>query len=70
MDNIWQDPEILAVALLTIKVSGIATIISIILGIPLGLWLALNEFPGKKLLSAWSILAWGCRRLSWDWWLV
>ncbi|HML31219.1 ABC transporter permease [Sporomusa sphaeroides] len=50
MDNIWQDPEILAVALLTIKVSGIATIISIILGIPLGLWLALNEFPGKKLI--------------------
>ncbi|CVK20394.1 MULTISPECIES: ABC transporter permease [Sporomusa] len=50
MDNIWQDPEILAVALLTIKVSGIATIISIILGIPLGLWLALNEFPGKKII--------------------
>lgn len=50
MDNIWQDPEILAVALLTIKVSGIATIISIILGIPLGLWLALNDFPGKKII--------------------
>ena len=49
MDNIWQDPEILAVALLTVKVSGIATIISIILGIPLGLWLALNDFPGKKI---------------------
>lgn len=50
MDNIWQDPEILAVTLLTIKVSGIATVISIILGIPLGLWLALNEFPGKKII--------------------
>lgn len=50
MENIWQDSEILAVALLTVKVSGIATLISIILGIPLGLWLALNEFPGKKLI--------------------
>ncbi|WP_371381552.1 ABC transporter permease [Sporomusa aerivorans] len=49
MDNLWQDPEILAVTLLTIKVSGTATLISIILGVPLGLWLALNEFPGKKL---------------------
>lgn len=50
MDNIWQDPEILAVTFLTIKVSGIATLISIILGIPLGLWLALNDFPGKKVI--------------------
>ncbi len=50
MDNIWQDPEILAVTLLTIKVSGTATLISIILGIPLGLWLALNEFSGKKFI--------------------
>lgn len=50
MDNIWQDPEILAVTLLTIKVSGTATLISIFLGVPLGLWLALIEFPGKKLI--------------------
>jgi tungstate transport system permease protein len=50
MDNVWQDPEILAVALLTIKVSGLATAISVIIGIPLGLWLALNEFYGKKFI--------------------
>lgn len=50
MDTIWCDPEILAVTWLTIKVSGLATLISVILGIPLGLWLALHEFPGKKII--------------------
>lgn len=50
METIWQDPEILAVAWLTVKVSGLATGISVIIGIPLGLWLALNEFYGKKII--------------------
>ncbi|HWR43841.1 ABC transporter permease [Sporomusa sp.] len=50
MDTIWYDPEILAVTWLTVKVSGLATLISVILGIPLGLWLALHEFSGKKVI--------------------
>ncbi|WP_425057754.1 Tungstate uptake system permease protein TupB [Sporomusa carbonis] len=50
MDNIWQDPDILAVTLLTVQVSGVATLISIILGVPLGLWLALSDFFGKKFI--------------------
>ena len=40
--------DLLEVILLTLQVSGTATIISIILGLPAGLWLALSDFPGKK----------------------
>ncbi len=44
------DPELYGVILLTLKVSGLATVISVLLGLPVGLWLALREFPGKRLL--------------------
>ena len=37
--------------LLTIQVSGTATIFSVALGVPLGLWLALQEFRGKQFFS-------------------
>lgn len=42
--------ELYEVIFLTLKVSGTATCISIFIGIPLGLWLALQEFRGKKVL--------------------
>ncbi|MCP2520840.1 ABC transporter permease [Candidatus Aminicenantes bacterium AC-335-A11] len=44
------DPEILKITWLTIKVSGTATFISLILGIPFSLFLALRHFPGRKFL--------------------
>jgi tungstate transport system permease protein len=44
------DPELYDVILLTLKVSGLATVISVLLGLPVGLWLALRDFPGKQLL--------------------
>lgn len=44
--EVWQ------VALLTFKVSGTATIISILFGIPAGIWLALQDFPGKQLVRS------------------
>lgn len=44
------DQELYKVIFLTLKVSLTATTISIIIGLPLGFWLALNEFPGKKVL--------------------
>lgn len=62
MDSIWQglltavsllwsgDSELYEVIKLTFQVSGLATGISIFLGLPLGLWLALRDFPGKKLV--------------------
>ena len=40
--------DLLEVVLLTLQVSGTATLISVLLGLPAGLWLALNDFPGKK----------------------
>ena len=44
------DPETWQVTFLTLRVSGTATLISVLLGIPLGLALALTEFPGRRLL--------------------
>lgn len=44
------DPEVLAITLLSLKVSGTATLISLVFGISTGTLLALSEFPGKRLL--------------------
>lgn len=44
------DPEIWAITWLTLKVSGIATAISLIIGLPLGTWLALQKFTGRGCL--------------------
>lgn len=62
MDLIWDgiakaiallatlDREVLAITWLSLKVSGIATLISLVLGISSGTLLALTDFPGKRLL--------------------
>lgn len=64
MDLIWEglkeafkllahlDPEVLGITWLSLKVSGLATLLSLVLGLGLGLLIALNEFPGKRLLIA------------------
>lgn len=44
------DRDVFQVTVLTLVVSGIATVISLLLGIPLGLWLALEDFAGKQVL--------------------
>lgn len=44
------DPEVLKITWLSLKVSGIATFISLLLGISSGTLLALAGFPGKRLL--------------------
>ena len=44
------DPEILAVLWLSLQVSGTATLIALLLGIPAGAALALSRFPGRMLL--------------------
>lgn len=44
------DQDVYDVILMTFMVSGTATVVSILLGIPLGLWLALKEFYGKDFL--------------------
>jgi len=42
------DPEIWQITLLSLQVSGLATGISLLLGLPLGTWLALGQFPGRN----------------------
>ena len=45
------DPEVRSVLQMTIHVSGTATVCSVVLGAPLGIWLALREFRGKQFFS-------------------
>src|SRR5574342_1080127 len=64
MELIWQgivqavrlilsgDPQVLQITWLSIKVSAIATLLSLIAGIPSGMALALTRFPGRGLLVA------------------
>jgi tungstate transport system permease protein len=44
------DPEVLRITLLSLEVSGAATAISLVIGIALGTAVALNGFPGKKIV--------------------
>jgi len=44
------DPEVLGIALLSLKVSGLATLFSLFVGIGGGTLIALTRFPGKKIL--------------------
>lgn len=45
---IQGDPEVLRITLLSLQVSGLATIISLLLGLPIGTFLALVNFPTKR----------------------
>ena len=48
------DPEVLEVCWLTLKVSGTATLVSVLIGVPLGCILALGRFPGRNFLVSLS----------------
>jgi len=62
MDLIWDglvkafwllvtgDPEVVRVTVLSIQVSGTATLLSLVLGIPVGTALALGRFPGRQIV--------------------
>ncbi len=45
---ITLDPEVLRITLLSLEVSGTATLISLVFGISIGTIVALSEFPGRK----------------------
>jgi len=47
---IRRDPVVIEITLRTLQVSGTATLISLLLGVPLGTLLALSRFPGRRLL--------------------
>ena len=44
------DPEVIGITLLSFELSGAATVISLLVGITIGTAIALNSFPGKKLV--------------------
>jgi tungstate transport system permease protein len=44
------DPEVLGIALLSLQISGAATLLSLAAGIPLGTLIALARFPGRSLV--------------------
>ncbi len=46
------DAEVVRITLLSLRISGTATLASILLGITGGVAVALNEFPGKRLVTA------------------
>lgn len=62
MEMIWQgileairllitgDPEVIEITILTLKVSGTGTLISLLIGIPFGTFLALKSFPGRRFI--------------------
>ena len=47
---ITLDPEVMGITLLSLQVSGTATLISLLLGISTGTIVALSEFPGRRIL--------------------
>jgi tungstate transport system permease protein len=50
LQSLFSDPEVWAVTLLSLRVSGIATLISLLIGLPFGTLLALGRFPGRSFL--------------------
>lgn len=46
------DPTVVEIAVRSLQVTVIALVISTVMGIPLGTWLALVRFPGKRLFTA------------------
>jgi len=44
------DPAVMEVTWLTLRVSGSATLISVVIGVPIGFLLALKKFPGRNFL--------------------
>ncbi len=45
---ITLDPEVLGITLLSLKVSGVATLVSLLLGVSTGTVIALTRFPGRR----------------------
>ena len=50
IQSLMNDPEVWDVTLLSLKVSGIATLISVLIGLPFGTFLALSKFSGRSVV--------------------
>ena len=44
------DPEVMGITFLSLQVSGIATLISLLIGISIGVTVALSRFTGKRIV--------------------
>jgi tungstate transport system permease protein len=44
------DPEVMSITLLSLQVSGLATLISLFIGISIGTTVALSRFPGRRVV--------------------
>jgi len=44
------DPEVMGITLLSLQISGTATLISLLIGISIGTGVALSNFPGRKVV--------------------
>jgi tungstate transport system permease protein len=44
------DPEVMSITFLSLKVSGLATFISLFIGISIGTTVALSKFPGRRIV--------------------
>jgi len=44
------DPEVMSITFLSLKISGLATLISLLLGVSSGALIALWQFPGRKIV--------------------
>jgi tungstate transport system permease protein len=44
------DPEVMRITLLSLQVSGTATLVSLLIGISIGTTVALSNFPGRKIV--------------------
>ncbi len=48
---LWaRDPALMKIIVLSLQVSGLGLLISTIIGIPVGSWLGLTNFPGRRLV--------------------
>lgn len=56
---IQRDPEVLEITALTLRVAGTSTLISVLIGVPIGYLLAFHNFWGRKLLVSIANLGLG-----------
>jgi len=46
------DPEVWQITLLSLEIAGLSTLISLLIGLPLGTWLALGKFHGRSIMMS------------------
>lgn len=49
---VHRDPQVMEIMWLSLRLSGLATLLSLLAGIPAGTWLGLRRFRGRQLLLA------------------